>query len=167
MAALVCLAASAPAAAEVKSAAPGGFEVESKALVAATPAETYAMLGRIGEWWNVEHSYSGDGANFNLELKAGGCFCEALPAGGTVEHMRIVFARPGVMLRLQGGLGPLQDEGVAGTLTWRLKAVEGGTEIVQTYIVGGYMRMGGERLAPLVDQVLADQLARLQRRLAH
>ena len=53
------------------------------------------------------------------ELKAGGCLCEKIPAeGGSVEHLRIVFARPGRLLRAQGGLGPLQGEAVVGTLTW-------------------------------------------------
>ena len=60
---------------------------------------------------------------------------------------------------LQAALGPLQSEAVVGTLTWSLRAVEGGTEIVQTYVVGGYMRGGLEPVAPLVDQVMSDQLA--------
>jgi uncharacterized protein YndB with AHSA1/START domain len=159
--------ASAPAAAEVKSATAAGFEVEARAIVAATPAETYRMLGRIGEWWNDGHTYSGKAANMSLQLKAGGCFCETIPAdGGTIEHARVIHARPGDTLRLQGGLGPLQAEAAIGTLTWSLKAVPGGTELVQTYVAGGYIRGGADTLAPIVDQVLAEQLAGLQRRLA-
>ncbi len=42
----------------------------------------------------------------------------------------------------------------------------GGTEIVQTYVVGGYIRGGAEKMAPLVDMVMGQQLAGLQRRLA-
>src|SRR5688572_11726646 len=91
-AAVMLLAAAAPAAAEVKSATAGGFEVEARAIVAATPAETYRMLGRIGEWWNDGHTYSGKAANMSLKLEAGGCFCETIPAdGGTIEHMRVVY----------------------------------------------------------------------------
>ena len=165
-AAFIALAASAPAGAEVKSATANGFEVEAKAVVAASPGETYKMLGRIGLWWNDQHSYSGKAANMKLKLKAGGCFCETIPAdGGTIEHMRVVYARPGTMLRLQGGLGPLQSEAAIGTLTWSLKAVPGGTEIVQTYVAGGYIRGGADRLAPIVDKVMAEQLAGLQRTL--
>jgi hypothetical protein len=70
------------------------------------------------------------------------------------------------MLRLQGALGPLQAEAVAGTFSWSLKAVPGGTEITQTYAVAGSIRGGAEKLAPLVDQVLAAQLARFQKSLA-
>ena len=165
--ALAALLAAAPAAAEVKSAEAGGFEVESKAVVAATPAETYAMLGRIGEWWNKEHTYSGDAANMSLKLKVGGCFCERIPEGnGRIEHGRVIYTRPGVTLRLQGGLGPLQELGMAGVLTWSLKSVPGGTEIVQTYRVGGYVKGGADKLAPIVDMVMAEQLAGLQRRMA-
>ena len=167
LAAALALAA-APAAAEVKSATPAGFEVEARAVVAATPAETYRMLGRIGLWWNDAHTYSGKAANMRLQLKAGACFCETIPAdGGTIEHGRIIFARPAKTLRLQGGLGPLQAEAAIGTLTWELKAVPGGTEVVQTYVAGGYMRGGADKLAPIVDRVMAEQLAGLQRRLAN
>ena len=158
-------AAASPAGAEVKSSSPAGFRVETTLSVAAPPAEVYAALGRISEWWDPAHSYSGDAANLRLELRAGGCFCEALEGGGTVEHLRVVYAQPGKMLRLQGGLGPLQAQAAAGTLTYTLKAAPGGTQISQSYIVGGYLDMGAEKLAPAVDQVLAQQMQRLQRRL--
>ena len=125
------------------------------------------MLVRIGKWWNPTHSYSGKVSNLSLEPKAGGCFCEKLAGGGSVEHMRVVYAEPGKTLRLQGGLGPLQAQAAAGTLTWTLKPVMNGTEIVQTYAVSGYFPGGTEKLAPGVDKVLAEQLARLQQKLGH
>jgi hypothetical protein len=101
-----------------------------------------------------------------LALQAGGCFCEMLPQeGGSIEHMRVVYARPGAALRLQGGLGPLQAEAVTGTLSWTFKAVEGETEIVQNYAVAGHVRTGMEKLAVPVDRVMAEQLARLRDRL--
>jgi uncharacterized protein YndB with AHSA1/START domain len=151
--------------AEVRSSSASGFEVQSVAIVKASPADTYSMLGRIGEWWSPSHSYSGKAANLSLALSAGGCFCERLDDGGAVEHMRVVQARPAKLLRLQGGLGPLQGEGVFGTLTWSLKAVPGGTEVTQNYIVGGYFRGGGAQLAAPVGQVLEEQLGRLKARL--
>jgi hypothetical protein len=163
---LIAAAAASPAAAEVKSATPAGFAVESRVVVAAAPAEAYAQIVRIGEWWDAAHSYSGKAANLSLDARPGGCFCERLADGGGVEHMRVVNARPGVELRLQGGLGPLQAEAVTGTLSWSLRAVGGGTEIVQRYVVGGYVAGGADRIAPAVDQVLAGQLLRLQQKLA-
>ena len=164
--AALLLALAAPAAAEVKSATPTGFEVQSTLVVGATPEQTYIMLGRIGQWWGKDHTYSGDGANLSLDLRAGGCFCERLKGRGSVEHMRVVYAEPGKRLRLHGGLGPLQAEAVAGTLTWTLKAVPGGTEVTQSYVVGGFVRGGADKLAAPVDMVLGQQLQGLQRRLA-
>ena len=170
--AVVVLVMAAPAAAEVKEAASGGFLVQSKAVVAATPAETWAMLGRIGAWWNKAHTYSGDAANLRLKLKAGGCFCERLPrragerADGSVEHGRVLTAMTGSMLVLDAPLGPLQTEAMVGRLSWSLRAVEGGTEITQTFIAGGFAKGGADKLAPIVDKVLGEQLEGLKRRLA-
>jgi hypothetical protein len=167
LAALVALAAASPTAAAVKGASTGGFEVENSTVVAGSPATAYAMLGRPAEWWDPEHSFSHDARNLSLELRAGGCFCERLPkSGGSVQHMRVVYADPGTALRLQGSIGPLQGEAVAGSLTFTLKPVPQGTEIVMNYIVGGYLRTGGDNWAPVVDRVLAAQLERLRRHLA-
>jgi hypothetical protein len=75
--------------------------------------------------------------------------------------MRVVMVMPNRTLRLSGGLGPLQSEGLAGALTWQLEPVEGGTRITQTYIVGGNMRLDRAAIAPAVDGVLREQLTRL------
>src|SRR3954447_13517605 len=66
------LAASAPAAADISSAAPGGFELRSRAAVHASPARVWAMLGRPSLWWDPKHSWSGDARNLSLDLRAGG-----------------------------------------------------------------------------------------------
>jgi uncharacterized protein YndB with AHSA1/START domain len=156
------LAVAAPAAAEVRASSATGFALESRATVQVPPADVYAALARIGRWWDPQHTYSGDAANLTLDPRVDGCFCEAIPAGGgSIEHGRVVYARPGQTLRFQGALGPLQSEGVTGSLTWSLRAVDGGTEITQTYVVGGYMRGGFEPVAPIVDRVMNTQLLRL------
>ncbi|WP_374597012.1 SRPBCC domain-containing protein [Sphingosinicella sp.] len=156
----VLMLAAAPAAADVKV-SETGFVVENKAVASAAPDAVWAALVTPARYWNPDHSYSGKAENFTLDAKAGGCFCEALPNGGSVEHMRVVFVMPGSALRLVGGLGPLQSEGVAATLTWALKSVPTGTEITQTYVVGGHMRFDVPATAPLVGQVLNEQLTRL------
>lgn len=111
------------------------------------------------------HTYSGDSGNLTLVLTAGQCFCERLSGGGSVEHMRVVYVEPGRTLRLQGGLGPLQAEAATGTLTFSLAPVAGGTQITQSYVVGGFVRGGADKLANPVDRVLAEQLDRLVRHL--
>jgi uncharacterized protein YndB with AHSA1/START domain len=153
----------APAAAKVVSVVPHGFEVVETVKVTATPAQAYAALAQVGRWWNGEHSYSGDAANMRLEPRPGGCLCERMKDGGAIEHLRVVYAQPNRVLRLQGGLGPLQEEGAVGSLTWAIKPVAGGAELTQRYVVGGYARGGMEKLAPLVDDVLTEQLTRLKR----
>ena len=155
-----------PAAAEVKSLSPTHFEVEKRIVAPVTPEAAYQMIGQVSRWWDPDHTYSGDASNLRLELRAGGCLCEKIPEGsGSVEHLRIVFVRPVLLLRAQGGLGPLQGEAVAGTLTWSFKPVAGGTEITQSYIVAGHIRGGTADIAPAVDAMLAEQLSRLQKRL--
>lgn len=158
---LLGLLVSSPALAEVKSNTPAGFEVERKAVIKAAPEAVYAQIGRIGEWWDAEHSYSGQAANLRLDLKAGGCFCEAFGQGGTIEHMRVIYADSKTGIRLSGGLGPLQREAVTGTLAWSFTAVEGGTELTQSYILSGYARGGIQAYAAPVDKVLGEQFDRL------
>ncbi len=152
-----------PSHAEVKSTTDVGFEVSRTLTINATPTQVYRALGLPARWWSKAHTYSGDARNLSIVLRAGGCFCEKIPAGGgTVEHARVVYAQPGKLLRVQGSLGPLQSEGVTGTLTWALKAVPGGTEVTQNYVVGGYIRSGARGFAAPVDQVLGEQLSGLK-----
>ena len=129
----------------------------------APPEQVYAALGKIGQWWSSPHTFSRDATNLSLDLKAGGCFCERLKDGGSVQHLIVVYAAPAEGLRLRGALGPLQMEGVGGTLAWALKPSEGGTNLTQSYVVGSYIRSGMDNWAPKVDGVLHEQLDRLQR----
>jgi hypothetical protein len=101
---------------------------------------------------------------------AGGCFCERVPGkdgapDGQIEHMRVIYVAPGSTLRMSGGLGPLQSEPVTGVLTMSLTPEGEMTKISWDYVVGGYMRMSMTELAPLVDQVVGEQLLRLAARL--
>jgi uncharacterized protein YndB with AHSA1/START domain len=159
----LAMAATSPAFAEVASSTPYGFETLATVDIAASPEEVYAALGKIGQWWDPEHTYSGDAAKLSIVLRPGGCFCERLDGGGGIEHMRVVYARPNDTVRLRGALGPVQAEGADGALTWSLKPADGGVSVTQRYVVGGYIRSGSEKLAPAVDRVLSTQLARLKR----
>jgi len=151
-----------PAHAEVKWISETGFRLENRATVAATPDKVYAALGQIGAWWDSAHTYSGKAGNMTLELKPGGCFCESLEKGGGVEHGRVVMARPGQVLRLETALGPLQDEGVSGVLTFTIKPAEaGGAEVIQTYNVGG-VRADMMKNTLLIDRVVGSQLIRFK-----
>ena len=80
----------------------------------------YRELGQGRRWWDPAHTWSGSARNLKLEPKAGGCFCEKLADGGSVQHGRVIFAQPGKLLRLEGALGPLQDMAVTGVLSFNL-----------------------------------------------
>ena len=84
---MAALAMAGSAQAAVVSTAEVGFRIENRAQVAATPDRAWQALGEIGRWWSSSHTYSGDAANVTIEMKPGGCWCEALPGGG-IEHGR-------------------------------------------------------------------------------
>ena len=132
------------------------------ATISAPADRVYAALGEVGRWWSPSHTFSRGAGNLSMELHAGGCYCERLKDGGSVQLLQVVYAAPGEGLRLRGALGPLQTEGVDGTLSWTLKPVEGGTSLTQSYVVVGYIRSGMEQWAPRVDRVLDEQLQRLK-----
>ena len=156
------LLAAGPARADVVTADAGVMVLRNVVEVSAPPARVYVALGEPGRWWSKDHTWSGDSANLSLQLQPGGCFCERWPAGA-VEHLRVVTARPGELLRLSGALGPLQGEGVSGALTFELKAKGEGTELIQTYTVRGFSAAESKQWSAPVDGVLRAQLVRLER----
>jgi uncharacterized protein YndB with AHSA1/START domain len=148
--------------AEVRETREGAFVIETTMMADAAPASVYRDLIRVALWWHPEHTWSGSTRNLKLDARAGGCFCEKLPGGGSVQHGRVVFAQPGKQLRLEAALGPLQEMAVAGVLTFVLAPDGPGTRITMTYRVAGQLTMDSAKLAPLVDQVMGIQLGRLR-----
>jgi uncharacterized protein YndB with AHSA1/START domain len=140
----------------------GGFALRHEATVSAPAVKVYDTLVQPGSWWDSEHTYSGDANNMSIDARAGGCFCERLKDGGSIEHMRVVYAQPGRALRMAGGLGPLQAAGVAGSMTWRFTPIEGGTKLEMSYAVGGFVEGGFDKMSALVDTVLGEQFQRLK-----
>lgn len=148
--------------AEVRDSRENAFTIESTAITHATPAEIYRALGTVSEWWDPEHTWSGSSSNLSLQLQAGGCFCEQLADGGSIQHGRVIYAQPGVILRLDTPLGPLQEMPVTGVLTFSLAPEGTGTRITMTYRVAGALTMESAKLAPVVDHVMSVQLGRLK-----
>src|SRR5262245_4958228 len=144
-------------------ATPNGFLVKFEVNVNAPAAKVYdALVGRVGSWWDSEHTYSGDAKNLSIDARPGGCFCEKLPSGGGIEHARVIYVAPREVRRLSGALGPLQASGVAGTLTWKLTSGTDNTRLQLSYSVGGFIDGGFDKIAPLVENVLRQQLDRLK-----
>jgi uncharacterized protein YndB with AHSA1/START domain len=140
--------------------------IQHKVSTRSKPADVYRALGRVGKWWNSQHTFSGSAANLKLEPAAGGCFCERWK-DGSVEHGRVIHAQRDKLLRLSATLGPLLELGVTGVLSFELepsKAVQpGGTDLLVTYRISGDPSHNLAGFAEPVDRVLGEQTARLQR----
>lgn len=160
--------------AKVAAADDRGFVIQ-QVLELSSPVDTvWGALLKPSGWWQSSHTWSGDAANLSIDPRAGGCFCEVLPnkaspraaPRGSVEHMRVVYIEQPRVLRMAGGLGPLQSDAVTGTLTIQLKdAGEGKTQLMLEYVVGGYLRAPVQKMAPAVDGMLAGQMEGLAKSL--
>ena len=148
--------------ADIIQPSPDLTEISFQLHVTTNAAGAYAAVTHPEKWWNGEHSYSGDAANMTLEAVAGGCWCEKLPAGGSVQHMRVLTAIPGKLLRLSGGLGPLQEQPMTGVMTWSFKDDPAGGSVIDLKY-----RLAGSSDLPAnwpqaVNGVLGGQMQRLQ-----
>ena len=151
-----------PASAAVLNSGDNGFEVQHSVNLVVTQSDAYAAFGQIGKWWNSEHTYSGDAQRMSLQLRAGGCFCEPLENGGGIEHMRVTYLQPGERVVLTGSLGPLLYEATTAVMDVKFERIAGGTRVTMNYRAAGFAKGGAAAMAPLVDQVLGDQMKRFR-----
>ena len=153
------LALGAPVLAAVTESDDGGFVSAHQVEIAASPTRVFeALVAEVGEWWDPEHTYTGDAGNMTFnEFPA---LWERFSDEGFVRHMAIDMVQPPKTLRLSGGLGPLQPLAVTGSMTFDLVLVAEGTRLSYRYVVNG--RRLQEWAGP-VDRVMAGQLARLRR----
>src|SRR5262249_59602423 len=118
-----------------------------------------ALTDGVGAWWDPAHTFSRDARNLSIDATPGGCFCERLPDGGGVQHMRVVYAAPGKLLRLTGAIGPLQETALTGTMTWNLSQAGGETTVELVYTVGGFRACGFPGLPALLGRTRRRQPA--------
>ena len=161
-ASLLSLAAAGGTRGAVGASAPDHLVLTYRFQTRAAPAKAYASVVDVAHWWSSDHTYSGNAKNLAMTARAGGCWCETWN-GGSVQHMTVLLAMPGKLLRLSGGLGPLQGAALAATLTFELKPAAAGSEVTVSYVVGGFIGGGLDKIAPGVDGVLGAQLQRLGR----
>ena len=150
------------AAAEVRFASADALEIRIEQTLPHPPEAAWSRLLDIAGWWSDAHTYSGSAKRLHLDATPGGCWCETWP-GGEVEHGRVIAVQPPSRLRFRSELGPLQNLGVSGVLTFDLTpAPDGGeTRISLTYVVSGSSRSGLQTLGPAIDPVLSEQMRRL------
>ncbi|MFC3092879.1 SRPBCC family protein [Alteromonas sediminis] len=140
-----------------------GFVVKNEVETHADPHLVWqALVNDVDRWWPKDHSWWGKEGTFSIEPNAGGCFCESAPNNRSAEHMRITFVEPNKLLRMTGGLGPLQSMGMYGALDWTFSREDDKTTITLTYTVQGFNAEGFEKLAPVVAKVQGQQLQGLK-----
>ena len=172
LAAALTLGFATPAAAEVVQTSADHFVTRDSATVKAAPKAAWLALITPADWWDDTHTWSGKAANMSLMPQGGGCFCERLPEkdstasvglAGSAQHMTVLMAEPMKVLRMRGGLGPLQSEPVDGVLTITMQPdkASGGTKMVMEYVVAGHMRFDVAKISKAVDEVMSLQLGRL------
>lgn len=160
---VLCALLATSAQAEVVQVADDGFEVRHAATLNPDVQSVFLATVDIARWWHPDHTWSGRAEHLSLDPAAGGCFCERWE-DGSVEHLRVLYVQPGRLLRLGGGLGPLQSMNLHGTLEFRYGTQEdGGSSLSMTYRVSGDSLHKLQDLAPVVDQVLGLQFGRLTR----
>jgi hypothetical protein len=76
--------------------------------------------------------------------------------------MRVTYVEPGKRVLLTGSLGPLLYEATTGVLDMQVKSTAGGSQLVLNYKVAGFANGGAEKIAGVVDEVLAAQLKRFR-----
>jgi hypothetical protein len=126
-----------------------------------SPTRAWTAFGEVGKWWADEHSFSGKASNMRLDLVPGGCWCETFPGGGA-QFMHVVFARPPKEIVLSGALGPMLYDVAPATMIVRFEPDGSGTKATMTYKASGFLKGDADKTAPLVDQVLGEQLNRLR-----
>ncbi len=151
-----------PAAAEVVSTDAHGFEVSNSANLVIPIAQAYGAFGRLNAWWGDDHTYSGKAANLRLALQPGGCFCETIPTGGGVEHLRVAVVQPNERIVMTGALGPVLYEAASGVMDVRFERIAGGARVTMNYRAAGFAKGNADKLAPIVDSVLAEQMKRFR-----
>jgi uncharacterized protein YndB with AHSA1/START domain len=172
LATALALGLTAPAAAEVVQTSTDHFVTRDSVTVRAAPKAAWLTLIAPAEWWDDTHTWSGKAANMSIVPQGGGCFCERIPEkdstasvglAGSAQHMTVLMAEPMKVLRMRGGLGPLQSEPVDGVLTITMQPdkASGGTKLVMEYVVAGHMRFEVTKISKAVDEVMSLQLGRL------
>ena len=157
---LSCVSVQLPA--QVKESSSNGFLIQSSRQVECSAEDAYRFFVEdFANWYDASHSYTSKAENLTLDLDRH-CMLERLPNDGFVRHMEIVFHQHGKILRMTGGLGPLQGMGVAGAMTFSFAEQEGKTKISMMYSVSGGDHLKLEKIAEPVNQVLGVQLDRFR-----
>jgi len=149
--------------AEVVRSGDDGFIIQHATTVGSDKNRVFkTMTAGVGQWWNPDHSFSGDAGNMLIDTQ---CFCERW-GDNLVRHLNTEIWIENSKVVMTGGLGPLKELGLSGNMIWTLvSADETGTTINWKYHVYGNSETDIPALATAVDGVLAEQIGRLVEKL--
>ena len=156
-----------PAAAQIVERHADGFTLRYADTVEVGRGDVAMAIEAVSAWWDGDHTYTGSAANLSLDLRVGGCFCEAMADGSTFEHGRVT-AFDDDHLVLEAPLGPLK--GIATRAELRFSWPEAAslthdeTGVVMVFVVEG---PGLGAFADAVDQVMRGQHTRLLHLIEH
>lgn len=142
--------------AEVVSRSENAFTLTFTGSTALGPAGLPAAMADVSQWWDPEHSYTGDAANLSLDLTPGGCWCEAMPDGTAFDHGRTVSVVFGEM-RFHAPFGPLRSVATRADLIVTYTVADRRVTPTWTFIVEG---PGVGAMADPVDGVMGNGFAR-------
>ena len=167
-----------PSHADVNYADSSGFSITNESESTAPIETVYShFIQDVDKWWPKDHTWWK--GMLSIDEQAGGCFCEVTQTA-SAAHMQISYVEPNKKVVMTGGLGPLQEMGLSGALTWEFSTAEENassnddtkrepspkTKVTLTYHASGNIHFNGQRasnedaanLVTVVDKVQAQQL---------
>ena len=155
-----------------------GFSITNESESRAPIETVYShFIQQVDKWWPKDHTWWK--GTLSIDEQAGGCFCEVTQTA-SAAHMQISYVEPNKKVVMTGGLGPLQEMGISGALTWEFSTMEESassneetkrkfspkTKVTLTYHASGNIHFSGQRassedaanLVKVVDKVQAQQL---------
>jgi hypothetical protein len=131
-----CVAAAAPASAEVVSRSADGFTLRFAVGVEAAPEDVVSAVSELPQWWDPAHTYTGDASNLSLAFQQGGCWCEKLADGTVFEHA-VVTGITADRVTMNAALGPLHDKATKAELTFGSGPENRGRLVTIDFVVEG------------------------------
>ncbi len=145
-----------------------GFSISNTSESDAPVEVVYShFIQHVDMWWPKDHTWWN--GTLSIDEFAGGCFCEK-SGTNSAAHMQVSYLEPNKKVVMTGGLGPLQEMGMYGALTWQFEPIadgsNSGTRVTLTYHASGNIHFSGklasleqaQGLVKVVDKVQAQQL---------
>ncbi len=131
-----------------------GFSVTNVSESKASVEVVYShFIQHVDMWWPKDHTWWE--GTLSIDDNAGGCFCEKRN-GSSAAHMIVSYIEPHKKVVMTGGLGPLQEMGIFGALTWQFTPKDNpaeGTRVTLTYHASGPIQFNG---VPASDKEAGD-----------